>query len=434
MAYSRKRIRVRDIWIDWHPGYIETDLPGNNTRILPAVPDLETDDDANQPIYVPQPVPPSNPHPTGCVSGPPILSPNLLRGVPASQWIRIVLNGGIVLPVARFTNGRSDIIGWNILNRTNPRDDQNNAIRPLIYTLPIVRDINSFKFHYSAAVALNAGAWIPSIIAQYPIQMGDITIRLFDANNKHLNDVRHSPKPDVIFAQDEPTGPFDWCTETSLIEMKFNKLVKAVKFIHIHFHGRHVGLCEIEAFPNAGPGPVPPSRELTYFPELRTLVPPTLPSTPFAGAAFSHINPFTSDVEPGTIVFGNNFSPWVDGDINTRTGHSGSLPMANVWVTLNSEVTVNGFRFYKYDDPAPGEVNRRLDVKPSEIFFYNTAQELTGQYTSPIYTDPVYNAGDYYIVTLRLSDNGILAENVKYIKFGMLSDGFLRNINHFDMY
>lgn len=431
MMPSSKRVRIRDVWIDWYPGHIPSELP-HNTRLLPAIPDLDQNEDTDR-ILIPQEPPPAQQiePPMQCGTSSLPLVDNLLRGVGASQWIRTDTLGGIVNPVQRFTNGSQSISGWNILNPTNISPSNNDGSRPLIYTLPVAASVNQFNFHYSAAVALTASNWIPSIIGTYPIQVGGITIRLFDTASKHLADVVHKPRPDVAFAQSPTTGPFDFCIAGSRVVLRLNKLVRDVKFIHIHFHGRHVGLAEIEALPLPSGGP-PPTRALVYFPAARTVSAPALPVTPFSTALFSHFNPFTNVEEPGTKVLGSNFGPWQDNNLVTFTGHSGSTPMATIWVTLTTVNAINGFRFYKFDDTS--QPTRRLDVKPSVITFYDSAQSLIADYTAPVYTHPDFVANNYYVVTLRLTDSTLLASGIKYIKFDMQADGFLRNIHHFDVY
>lgn len=429
MTYRSKRIRVRDVWIDWHPGHVLADsaveLP-HNVRLLPAIPGLLQPNDTY--INVPQEPLPVNPNEPNkrCEGSAAELVDNLLRGVPASQWVQTTANAGIVLPPRRFTNGSQNIVGFNL---AQGQTGSNRIDRPLIYTLPASKPVGQINFHYNKAVAASALNWIPSILSTYPIQVGGITVRLFDSNNLHLGDAVHKPIPDVTLS---PTDKFDTCLLGSRVVMRFNKKLPGVKFIHIHFHGRHVGLCEIEALPLPGIPPLPPVVSLVFIPQPNTPTAPTLPVTSMRTATISHVSPFTLDVEPGTKFFGNLFTNVNNGIVATNSGHSGSVPMASVWITLPITREINGFRFYKYDDPL--DPNRRLDLKPDKISMYGPNKQLVAEFEAPIYAPSAFFTGEYVSAHLVKSDASLLATGVQYIKFSFPDDGFLRNFGEMDLF
>jgi hypothetical protein len=434
-----KRIRIRDVWVDYHPGSRLLSVPrrrlGNgNTPVVvlppagpgPSDPHVEPpppkDFDADSPVL--------------CIVGNNIFNQNLLSDLLPSQFPPSLSVGG-VFQGARLTNGNG-AYGLNLLvnDLSSPGRTATSVdpVLPIVYTLPISRTVNRIQFSYSPSSArTNPVNAIPPEVFEQGVAMGGISVRLFDAANVFLAAVHH-------YASEFPSVPnvrseYDTCSGRGVINLLFEADVVNVRKISIWFRSRHFGLNEIEAYPFASIPPNPIDLLLQTV-SYQSLVAPPTTVTPARTALFSHTNPLTLVVETGTKFFASSFTRLKDGLINTGPGdgHSGSTPNAPWWITLSSPTDITSIVSTGFQDTAANSAF--LDIKPFSIAFYNdigTIIKTIDLDSSSVNSVPNV-VGQYVKLRIAFQSGKLIAGEVKYIRFIFGPSGLTRGLKELEIY
>jgi len=412
-----KRVRVREVWIDWHPGVKFADerrrlLPGDTAPVEGPVIVIPDDNVTHpDPDFVADPA-------KQCITTPigPLLMPNLLTGKSPTQWCQLVLGIGTEPFPRRFTNGRADHAAINLLSKipNSPVGLGYDIDRSIIYTFETPKSVEALKFWYTALGASTATNFIPNNLSTYPVAIGPISVTLRDSTGANIGRVRFHPSENPSTSTD---FGFDSCPVNACVKLDFDRTVSNVKSLSILLKGAHYGLVEIEAF---GVPPEPPIPNGITWINTSSTTPFNFIPTVARTATYSHTNPITNVLETGTKFFASNFNELKNGTLNDNpnltigTGHSGSTPYASWWVTLGTATDISKLRFYGFHN-----ANNQGVIQPTftQIEFYATDNTLTKTIVSNQGNLTPYVVGTYTRHEYFFPNGDTLAAGVKHIRF-----------------
>ena len=420
-----KRVRVRDIWYDWHPGFSSTgptrrrlNAP-DNVVVSPGGDGLPTDPITDLPLPE-EPVDIDIP-PKECVETV-TTTPNLLRGLRPTQWCQTSSGIPIEQFPRRFNNGTIDITGYNLQNNnlSNKQINNHSVERAIIYTLLKPSTVNELSFFYNKSSALAAINWIPPDLATYPVAIGPIIVKLYNDTNQWIATVQFIPTQHPATVEH---SAFDSCQNRARVNLNFESDVLNVKTIAITLLSKHYGLSEIEAFPNyADPQPINTLSWTTIYPD--NVAPMVLQQNVLRDATLSHTNPFTNIVETGVkfvVSFGISTLTWmknatvepVPPSMSGLGGHSGTGVMAAWWVTFANPITLSELVLHRKADQV-----RSLNWLTPTLEFYDENQALILSLATPSLVAPYTFADAYASYQLAYTNGRTIVNGVKYMKVG----------------
>lgn len=404
-----KRARVRNVWVDYHPR-------SGGSNVDDARRDTETSTRPEREPDIIRPIPgPGNdpgadqtPFPNPELEDFPLvvrrfddnvrLLPNLLRGIPASQWFRTFLNEPSSL--FRFTNGTAPIVTLNTFLSPNTV-----PVLPAKYELSVPSTVHEFRALYMDASSDLATNFQPG----YKARSSGFTVRFFSEDNTPLGEVSNHPSTFIDCSQH--TRKSFW------LPIRFPK-IRNVKRIEVHHLLYCSGLTEFELF---GVPTFPLTLDPPALQWVPTLIAPRVNFLPnlLSGSLINHTDPLTGVEFPDGNKPNNNGDVQVLCDVFNTTHVSSSNIPKSFTITTQALLDIKRIDIY-YSSNNDGGIFRAGSCSVTLRLFDLSKRLLI---TTPLTVNTPATATQWVRQRIVNPNDVYLAEGVKYIIVDGLDDG-----------